>query len=171
MARTGMAEPPCLERVPPSAFGRCQRNKSDLIVGMYTRRSNQFNEVTAVNRPVNAFTEVFGTVFTKPSQASHTGAVPLCHYREIEGSDVLCFPWAETPPCYDQVQVVPEDRGYIYPPSFDVPSSPEQPRAAPANVEHSCILNIDDDDLMAVKKEMMEFHLPNDASIRYCKFP
>ena len=133
---------------------------SELVVGTSAIKWRPENtRENLINLEIKTDKGDFGTVFSKPQQTSGPGLTPLYSYRNIQQSNVLSFPEPPAGQIFQPHQLPPEDRGVIYPPSFDEPSQVQASsgrEVSPSNVGY--VLHMDAP--LIVKDELMELCPP-----------
>ena len=111
--------------------------------------------------------EEFGSNFTRP----HSPGATLEHYpRVMQHADILAFrepPQGQSSPLYQEHQLA-DDKGVIYPPSFDAQSpSPvhsTQEELDAMVINNTCLLDIDDALSLVTKGEILEcYKIPDDG--------
>lgn len=136
--------------------------RSELVVGMgSTERKEQHRysspNDSLVNLSVTASKEEFASTFLKPQSHPDTKATLQYYPRITWSADILPFP--EPAVDYNSQPYwqhhLTEDRGVIYPPSFDTPPLP--------HVNDSCVLDIDNALRLTTRGEILECYPSNDV--------
>jgi len=121
-------------------------------------QQSELTEASAINLPIETIGEEFSTIFTKRETKHHSHYTAVVPVQYIPHSDVLYFvhPTEDQSSTCDQLH---DDRGVIYPPSFDtVTSTPVQDHALQSN--ENSVVHIDDV-LQVSKNEVFELHPPD----------
>ena len=138
----------------PSVIGleKHQRNKSKLVVGIDAPFVSLKQRSNLVNSLVKTDVVEFASTLTKPhtTQPSYNTGITLRHY--LRDSDIMCFPEPVLGQSYQQQHS--EERGVIWPPSYNTSSTDTQ--------VNDSILDVDKRVRLTTRGELLEYLPSND---------
>ena len=142
-------------------LGYSNLNDPDLVVGVTgCGIQRQTVNKSAVNVAIKTDAEEFSSAFKLPSPEQHTETTALWeHYpKVIPSTDILYFPEPTVNHTSQHLQhKLTENRGVIYPPSFDVPP-PIQP-----HINDCYVLDVDNLLRLTTRGEVLESCASNDT--------
>lgn len=108
-----------------------ESSRSDLVVGVGAWKRQE----STINLTVKADKEEFGTAFIKPHTLAPYTGVETLQNCVTQSTDILCFPEPAVVDHYPYHQL--EDKGVIYPPSFDTVEDVMQDKDSVLDVDNA----------------------------------